>query len=78
MIWIFLRLFIGYGLQMFPWAFLCFYPFRDSLGVKRNFNSVLVIFISALDIIFSSVCCVLSMLCLKECPSGRGYFIFLV
>lgn len=59
MIWIFLRLFIGYSLQMFPWAFLCFYPFRDALRLKGNIYIVLTVFISALGVVFSSVCCVL-------------------
>lgn len=59
MIWIFLRLFIGYSLQTFPWALLCFYPFREHLRLKGDLYIVLTVFISALGVIFSTICCVL-------------------
>lgn len=59
MIWIFLRLFIGYSLQMFPWAFLCCYPFRDHLRLKNDLYVVLTVLIGILGVIFSSICCIL-------------------
>lgn len=59
MILIFLRLLIGYSLQMFPWAFLCGFPFRDHLRGKRNIYIIFTVFIGALGVIFASVCCIL-------------------
>lgn len=59
MILIFLRLFIGYSLQMFPWAFLCCYPFRDHLRLKSDLYVVLTVLIGILGVIFSSICCIL-------------------
>lgn len=59
MIWIFLRLLIGYSLQMFPWALLCGFPFRVQLSLKHNISVILTVFIGALGVIFSCICCIL-------------------
>lgn len=59
MIWIFLRLFMGYVQQMLPWAFLCLYPFREHLRLKHNFYMVLAVSVCTLGILFSSICFIL-------------------